>query len=89
MSERVGGEGPRSKRPESDSSWMYLPPGMKSIDDPELDSLAKKLGFFYKAKEFKKFQEDLAAGSTAEELIAQNPLLAVRIEEWRELGLIE
>jgi len=72
-----------------DNAWAYLPPGMKSINDPELDPLAEKLGFFYKAKEFKRFQDDLAAGVTQEELIEQNPLLAVRIEEWKKLGLIE
>lgn len=72
-----------------DNAWAYLPPGMKSIDDPELDSLAKKLGFFYRAKEFKKFQDDLAAGATQEELIEQNPLLTIRIEEWKKLGLVE
>lgn len=83
--ERIDGATPI----DPDNAWAWLPPGMKSIDDPELDSLAKKLGFFYRAKEFKRFQDDLAAGATQEELIEQNPLLAVRIEGWKKLGLIE
>lgn len=76
-----------SRDPEN--AWMFLPPGMPSIEDPVREELKGKLGFYYKVNEFQEFQKELAAGRTIEELLNENPGLDMRLKEWRELGLIE
>ena len=78
---------PDPKNPEN--KWMFLPPGIPSLEDPATEALKQILGFYYKVHEFQAFRDALAEGRTIEELIEENPLLKVKLDEWRGLGLIE